>query len=74
MLTKRKHMNNKKDIQIFMIQRGLSNRQIAQYIGVSEQAISSFIAGKMKSQKIRDFFNTIGCPEPVFCKGYVANA
>ena len=68
----KRNRHNKKDIKMFMIQRELTNREIAKYVGVSDQAVSSFISGKMQSEKLRGFFEIMGCP--VFCKEVVANA
>ena len=68
-----KFKHNKKEIKIFMIRKGLSNRDIAQELGVTEQAISNFIAGKSKSNRIREFLGMMGCPDNVFCKKAYVN-
>jgi predicted XRE-type DNA-binding protein len=72
MLSKRKIRHNKKDIKMFMIQRELTNRKIADWVGVSDQAVSNFICGRMQSEKIRGFFQMMGCP--VFCQEVATNA
>jgi predicted XRE-type DNA-binding protein len=67
----KRNRHNKKDIKIFMLQRNLTNRQIAGHVGVSDSAISKFISGELKSKKISSFFQMIGCP---FEKGVMVNA
>lgn len=60
-------------IKVFMLRRGLSVRDIAKALKVTDQAVSKFVLGQMKSDKIQQFLEMHGCPKS-YLYGSAVNA
>lgn len=53
--------NMKKQIKIALIDRGISQKQLATELGVAQATISQVISGKMTSARVREYIlNRLG--------------
>jgi len=52
-----------KEIKKWLIDKGLTQTEIANELGVSQTAVYQVIKGKMKSKKITNLLRSLGCPE-----------
>jgi predicted XRE-type DNA-binding protein len=63
--------NRSLDIKIWMMTKGISNRQVARSYGCSEPPVSLFLQGKRTSKGLQKHMISLGCPSGYFKDGRV---
>ncbi len=61
-------MNRLKEIKKWLIERGLTQAEIAKEAGVSAVTVHNFCKGYATSSNIRSVFLRLGCPEKLLEK------
>jgi hypothetical protein len=60
------------DIKIWMMRKGINNRQVARAYGCSEPMACLFLRGKRRSLGLQAHMIKLGCPREYFKNGRVA--
>jgi predicted transcriptional regulator len=63
--------NRSLDVKIWMMNKGINNRQVARSYGCSEPPVSLFIRGKRTSKGLQKHMISMGCPKEYFKDGRV---
>ena len=50
-------------VRIWMLANGIRGTEVARRLGVTRSTVSHFLAGRRKSQRLKDWFVREGCPE-----------
>ncbi|SDB03389.1 Helix-turn-helix [Desulfonatronum thiosulfatophilum] len=57
-----------KKVKIWMLQKGIKGKDVAEGIGVSRSMVSHWLSGRYSSERIRLWFLAQGCPEGFLAK------
>lgn len=52
-----------KEIKKWLIDKGLTQTEIARQLGISQTAVYQVIKGNMKSKRITSLLKELGCPD-----------
>jgi predicted transcriptional regulator len=63
--------NRTLDVKIWMMMKGISNRQVARSYGCSDPPVSLFLKGKRTSKGLQKHMISLGCPRKYFKDGRV---
>lgn len=57
---------NARKVKAFLMVNGITQAQIAKDMGLARTTISRWISGDLQSQRIFEYFLTLGCPREYF--------
>ncbi len=64
---------NSINVKVWMMEKGIKNKDIAKGYGVSESFAGRFLKGRGVSQGLTDYLVKQGCPREYFSSGRIAN-
>lgn len=57
---------NVRKVKAFLVGKGITQAQIAKDMGLARPTINRWISGHVQSQRIFEYFLTLGCPREYF--------
>lgn len=60
------NVKNVRKVKAFLVANGITQAQIAKDMGLARPTINRWISGYVQSQRIFEYFLTLGCPREYF--------